>query len=69
MLIFFPRSEQGDLEAKYYGVSRVAPTYVLKLLNLMDQNRRTYKVTLFREAFWWSHQDLYVIENVVDPLS
>ena len=59
---FTPYSEQKDLETKYYGVSYVSPIYVFKLLCQMP----TYeappsRIALFREGFWWSFQDLYVL--------
>ena len=58
---FIPQAEQQDLEARYYGTSYVAPSYVIGLLDRLDETPRARSLALFREAYWWSHQDLYVV--------
>ena len=52
-------SEQEDIDANEYG-----QTIVLK--EFVDQevsSRILTKLTIFREGFWWNHQDLYVIRK------
>jgi len=55
--LFVPISEQGDLDTAEYGSSLVTPEYVTKTV----RRRFGTPIALFREAYWWAHQDLYVI--------
>ncbi len=55
--LFAAMSEQGDLDTSEYGSSLVTRDYVTKTV----RRRLGVTVQLYREAYWWAHQDLYVI--------
>ena len=54
---FMPGSEQPDLEGAEYGSAITTPDYVIG--ELFRQLRAP--ISEFRHAFWWEHQDLYVV--------
>lgn len=56
---FKPDSEQKDIDVNEYGQTIVTRQFVSGCVNQM-LNREIY---IFREAFWWGHQDLYVIRK------
>jgi 2-polyprenyl-3-methyl-5-hydroxy-6-metoxy-1,4-benzoquinol methylase len=58
---FIPSSEQKDLNIADYGNTIVTATYVKKAVeDILHQN-----VFYMAEAFWWEHQDLYVIKKLM----
>lgn len=59
-IIFYPDSEQKDLEGQYYGTAYTHPSYVMdKVSDLHVYSPVRFE--LFKEGFWWGHQDLYVL--------
>jgi SAM-dependent methyltransferase len=54
---FMPSSEQGDLAGTEYGSSISTPDYVIGEL----YRRLRAPICEFRHAYWWGHQDLYVV--------
>jgi SAM-dependent methyltransferase len=54
---FMPSSEQGDLDGNEYGSSISTPDYVIGEV----YRRLRAPICEFRHAYWWSHQDLYVV--------
>jgi len=50
-------SEQATLDPAEYGTAISHPRFVLKCVFEMPGAQ----LRLFQEAFWWQHQDLYVI--------
>lgn len=59
---FQPSSEQKDLDSSEYGLTCTRPEFVFSRLFEMQQNRLLY----YQEAFWWGHQDVYVIRHDTD---
>lgn len=55
--LYAAMSEQGDLDTSEYGSSLVTRDYVTNAI----RQRLGVEIALYREAFWWAHQDLYVI--------
>jgi SAM-dependent methyltransferase len=57
---FFAGSEQKDLPSDEYGITITTPFYV------MDQiaGCAGAAVLLFQEAFWWDHQDVFIVRKV-----
>ena len=56
---FAPQSEQKDLDTSEYGSTIVSLDFVT---NAVKQNL-TDTIWLYRHAYWWEHQDLYVIRK------
>ena len=56
---FSPSSEQRDLDTRDYGLAMTLPKFVLSRV-LQEENMR---LVFFQEAFWWEHQDTYVIRK------
>ncbi len=56
---FSPQSEQGDLDTSDYGLTIVTLDFVA---NAVRQNFAD-PLWLYRYAYWWEHQDLYVIRK------
>lgn len=56
---FRPESEQKDLPVAEYGNTFVTPDFVFNEIDV----RLGIRNVLHRPAFWWNHQDLYVIKN------
>ncbi len=56
---FKPESEQDDLDPAEYGSSLTTPAYVVRELSKM----RDASLIEFQAAFWWAHQDLYVVRR------
>jgi SAM-dependent methyltransferase len=56
---FSPQSEQKDLDTSDYGSTIVTLDFVSDTVkkNLVDP------IWLYRYAYWWEHQDLYVIRK------
>jgi cyclopropane fatty-acyl-phospholipid synthase-like methyltransferase len=54
---FIASSEQGDLDEDEYGSSIASPDYVI------GEVYRTVRAPIceFKHAYWWGHQDLYVV--------
>jgi SAM-dependent methyltransferase len=57
---FMPSSEQGDLDGNEYGSSISTPDYVIGEV----YRRLRAPICEFRQAYWWGHQDLYVVAKV-----
>ena len=57
---FLPDSEQKDLTLNEYGTTVVTPEYVIS--ELYRQVRSP--LVLYRYAFWWTHQDLYIVQKL-----
>lgn len=58
---FTPSSEQKDLDVADYGNTIVTAAYVKKAVeDILHQN-----ILRMTEAFWWDHQDLYVINKPI----
>jgi len=58
---FTPSSEQKDLDIADYGNTIVTADYVKKVV----ENTLNQYIFYTAEAFWWEHQDLYVINKPV----
>lgn len=56
---FKPESEQGDLDSSEYGQTVVTETFVRDQLKYLPNA----ELVKHEEAFWWTHQDLYVIRR------
>jgi SAM-dependent methyltransferase len=56
---FEPTSEQMDLDGDEYGVTVTSREYVMRQIT----TRLPDAATQFSEAFWWGHQDLYVVKR------
>ena len=54
---FKPVSEQFDIDKSEYGTTLTTPDFVIK--ELYEQIKAP--LALYREAFWWAHQDLYIV--------
>ena len=61
-IIFHPDSEQKDLEGQFYGTAYTHPSYVMSQISDL-QAHHPLKIALFKEAHWWEHQDLYVVQK------
>jgi SAM-dependent methyltransferase len=59
-ILFREISEQSDLELATYGTSYVTPKYAFEQINSFGNAR----IVDFAEAYWWAHQDLYVIQKL-----
>lgn len=56
---FAASSEQKDLSVADYGQTIVTLDFVHRaVLQVLNSN-----LTLYREAYWWKHQDLYVVRR------
>ena len=56
---FGPMSEQKDLSTAEYGVTVVKPQFVYdQIAGLPD-----LALQVFREGFWWEHQDTYIVRK------
>jgi hypothetical protein len=53
-------SEQLDLDTEEYGLTLVTAEYVIEEV----YHQIKAPIVMYREGFWWSHQDLYIIEKV-----
>jgi SAM-dependent methyltransferase len=53
-------SEQKDLSTEDYGMTVVSQEYVSKT----GRQILLRPIHLFREGYWWNHQDLYVFQRV-----
>jgi len=56
---FQKASEQTDLDTSEYGLSCTLPEFVCSRLFEIPECRVIY----FQEAFWWQHQDVYVVQR------
>jgi len=56
--LFFPFSEQKDLDAQKYGNTIVTRRFVEKCVNEV-----LHRNCIYLRGFWWGHQDLYVVKN------
>ena len=54
---FKPASEQFDIDKSEYGNTVTTTDFVVK--ELYEQIKAP--LALYREAFWWAHQDLYIV--------
>lgn len=57
---FVPQSEQEDLDTSEYGSTIVTLDFVS---NAVKQNLAD-PIWLYRHAYWWEHQDLYVVRKL-----
>lgn len=55
---FLPDSEQKDLAAAEYGTTLASPYYVFNAARSLGNLRPR----MFEEGFWWTHQDVYVLQ-------
>ena len=60
---FRPDSEQKDLDQAEYGLTVTRPDYVLKQIYTIPNATLVH----FEEAFWWTHQDVYVVRIGSEP--
>ena len=56
---FHPMSEQGDLETAEYGSTIVTPEFVIPEVRIQTGE----EVFDHRAAFWWGHQDLWIVKR------
>jgi hypothetical protein len=56
---FAPVSEQKDIPTEQYGSMIVTPFFVMERIGQCSYAA----LALFQEAFWWSHQDLFVVRK------
>jgi hypothetical protein len=54
---FNPVTEQFDIDKSEYGQTLTTPDFVIKEL----YERIKAPLALYKEAFWWTHQDLYIV--------
>jgi SAM-dependent methyltransferase len=59
---FQTSSEQKDLNTSEYGLTCTRPEFVFSQLFDEPQSRLLY----FQEAYWWGHQDVYVVKRDTD---
>lgn len=59
-LLYKEMSDQPDIDLSQYGSSYVAPKYVFGQIQSIGNAR----IVDFLEAYWWAHQDLYVIQRL-----
>lgn len=59
---FHAKSEQKDLPLEEYGVTITLPDFVRKTIKSIPQVTELE----VREAYWWGHQDLYVLRKTAD---
>lgn len=57
---FQPSSEQGDLEGAEYGSTMTSTNYVTQQI----QKTNSVRLIRFQEAFWYGHQDVFVLRRV-----
>jgi SAM-dependent methyltransferase len=57
-------SDQRDLDSTDYGTSVVTLSYVNRLLKPL----RNSELIRFQQAFWWRHQDLYVVRKLPNQI-
>lgn len=56
---FKPESEQGDLDKSEYGQTVVTEPFVRDQMRFLPNA----KLLKYEESFWWTHQDLYVVQR------
>lgn len=56
---FKEASEQTDLDVNEYGMTVTLKNYVEKQIAKIDGAQ----LILYQEAYWWEHQDVYVLEK------
>jgi SAM-dependent methyltransferase len=56
---YTPHSEQRDLSTSDYGVTMVTREFVERAI----ADAVGGSVAVYREAYWWTHQDLYVVRR------
>jgi len=61
---FSEKSEQGDLSTAEYGTAIVTPDFVTN--EVLAQTARG--IHDYRHAFWWDHQDLWIVEKNTSDL-
>lgn len=59
------QSDQRDIDSTEYGTSAVTLSYVQRALRSLPQA----ELIRFQQAFWWSHQDLYVVRKRSSAIS
>lgn len=62
---FKPSSEQKDLDTAEYGLTCTRPEYVFSQIFEESHNRLLY----YQEAYWWGHQDVYVLRRDLDNVN
>ena len=60
---FLQQSEQKDLDTSEYGAAITLPNYVLDQIFSMPDA----ELIMFREGYWWRHQDIYVVKKIYRP--
>jgi SAM-dependent methyltransferase len=53
------QSDQRDIDSTDYGTSAETLSYVQRALESLPEA----ELTRFQQAFWWGHQDLYVVRK------
>lgn len=56
---FKAESEQLDISLAEYGTTYSLPNFVFNCINKLNN----VELVEFRPAYWWSHQDLYIIKR------
>jgi hypothetical protein len=56
---FIAESEQFDLSTSNYGHAVTYKNFTLEMINQLGG----VNLVEFREAFWWTHQDTYVLRK------
>jgi len=56
---FKPTSEQHDLDTAEYGATIVTPEFVTREVRAQTGE----DIFEHREAFWWEHQDLWIVKK------
>lgn len=59
---FLPQSEQYDFETEDYGQTVVTEEFVESVISSISGA----ELLRFMPAFWWGHQDTYVIQRKID---
>jgi hypothetical protein len=57
---FLSASEQKDIPTDEYGIMVATPFYVIEQIARCP----SAAIALFREAFWWGKQDLFIVRRV-----
>jgi hypothetical protein len=60
---FAKDSEQKDLDTADYGSTVVTPSFVFQ----QAAQNPDGGIVLFREGYWWKHQDLFIVKHDSDP--
>ncbi len=62
---FRTESEQADLDINEYGQTIVSPGYVFSKIASLPEAWPCF----YEEAYWWDHQDVYVVQKTIASVS